>query len=183
MWESLHRGPQTMDLFCITWRKSPIRLPSLYSVGLRFWVSSYWTVWLNTKCQLLFEHFFLHLYLFSATQNTEEVHFYMPFWKQDLDYDHPSSCKAVSGVLQGNRVTKGATWEVLQYTYLLIIPWGGGEAGCPAGSGNDVCSTRCWKKCQAENNPPNRYFTCCRNENTAQQQTRLTCVQEIKLRS
>lgn len=56
------------------------------------------------------------------------------------------------------------------------------EAACLAGSGNDVCSTRCWKKCQAENNPPNRYFTCCRNENTAQQ-TWLTCVQEIKLRS
>lgn len=67
-------------------------------------------------------------------------------------------------------VTKGATREVLQYTYLLIVSGGGVEGGCLAPritfAVQDV-----GKNAKQKTNHPNRYFTGCRKESTAQQQT------------
>lgn len=152
-------------------------------MGLHFWIPSYSTVWMNMKSQLLSKHFFffLHLYLFSTALNTGEVHFTClcgsRTWIMNLK-EHLPSCKAVPWVLQGNRVTKGATREVLHYTYLLVISGGGVEGGCLAPKMvfalQDV-----GKKCQAKKKKqkPNRYFTWCGNESTAQQQTWLTHVQ------
>lgn len=100
----------------------------------------------STSFQALF-FFFTFVSFFHSTKHWGSS-FYMPLWKQDLDYEP----KRASSLMQSSAMSSSREQSYKRSDtrgsplHLSFSHFWGRSGGWVPGSKNGVCSTRCWEK-------------------------------------